>query len=71
MTTARGIHSIDLDNEWVTLLDGTVLPISDYFDEYGEDCEPEEAVVIVAGTDELGWVSVPIDEIDWEGVTYH
>lgn len=55
-----GIELIDLDTRRVVLTDGTILPITDFFDEDGDDCEPEEAVTCVAGTDEFGWLDIEI-----------
>jgi len=52
----------------VLLSDGTVLPITNYFDEWGEDCEPEDAVTCVAGTDAFGWLSIDLTEFDWPTV---
>lgn len=54
------IDTIDLDNRVVTLRDGRAFPITDMFDEDGEDCEAEDAVVIVTGEDGFGWMTIEI-----------
>lgn len=62
---------IDTRNNRVLLTDGTELPIAGYMDVYGNDCDPSDAVVIVAGTDEYGWLTIEIDWDDMEPVTVH
>lgn len=47
--------------------DGQELPITNSFDDDGDDCEPSEAVACVAGPDRNGmWVT--IDLCRFEGV---
>lgn len=54
------VEVVSLDKRTVTLRDGTVLPITDFFDVFGEECEPIDAVACVAGTDDFGWLDVEI-----------
>lgn len=53
----------------VVLNDGTELPITNYFDIYGEECPPDQAVSCVAGTDDFGWLSIDLTE--FEKITVH
>lgn len=46
---------------FVLLDDGTQLPITDYFDADGDDCEPARATVCVAGTDDFGWLTIDLE----------
>ena len=56
------VSVVDLKTLTVTMGDGTVLPITNLFDSDGEDCEPDDAVAIVAGTDDYGWLDIAISE---------
>lgn len=52
----------------VIMEDGQELPITDAFDDNGEDCEPGDAVSCVAGPDRDGmWVSIDLKK--FEGVS--
>lgn len=44
--------------EAIMLSDGTYLPITNWFDEYGDECDKSEAVLCVAGMDGHSWWSV-------------
>lgn len=47
--------------------DGQELPVTNAFDEDGDDCDPEDAVACVAGPDRDGmWVSIDLKQ--FEGV---
>lgn len=48
----------------VLLADDTVLPITDWFDDEGDGCEPGEAVAAVAGRDGFGWLSIDLRQFD-------
>lgn len=54
------IKVVSLDQRTVTLADGTVLPATDFIDKFGDDCEPIDAVVCIAGSDDFGWMQVDI-----------
>jgi len=54
------VEVVSLYERTVTLRDGTVLPITEFLDVFGEDCEPIDAVVCIAGTDEFGWLDIEI-----------
>lgn len=41
--------------------DDLILPITDWFDLNGEDCEPEVAAACVCGNDEMGWVTITLN----------
>jgi len=40
--------------------DDLILPVTDWFDKDGEDCDPEDACSCVCGCDELGWVAIDL-----------
>lgn len=47
------------DDGWVVILENrVVLPVTDFLDEDGEDCEPEDAVICVAGRDDYCWMTI-------------
>lgn len=56
------VECIDLSTLTVIMSDGMVLPITDLFDKYGDDCEPDDAVAIVAGSEAYGWLDIEIVE---------
>ena len=63
------IEVINLDTRSVILTDGTLLPIVEMVDEFGDETdEPEEAMAIVAGREESFFMSI---EIDGELPTFH
>jgi hypothetical protein len=63
------VEYINLREGFVILEDGITLPISFYCDLDGEETEdPETAVIMICGSDVLGWVAIPlfdIHEINW------
>ena len=68
MRLTDDIEMVDLDALTVTMASGVILPITDMFDRNGEDCDPDEAVMVVAGTDDYGWIDV---EVSREKATVH
>lgn len=53
------VEAINTTDGFALLENGEALPITDWLDEYGDDCEPEHAVVCVAGPDASGqWYSI-------------
>lgn len=54
------IACINLDDRSVTMTDGETLPITDFFDELGDDCAPANAVTCVAGRENYGWMTIEI-----------
>lgn len=57
------VHTINLDTLEVLMDDGTVLPITDMFDDDGEECEADSAVSIVAGVQGVGFLSIDMGEL--------
>lgn len=55
----------------VLLDDGTMIPITNFFDEFGDDCEPDDALVVVAGNDGFGYLTIELFEDDFGKVTLH
>lgn len=64
MSITEAIEYVDLDAGMVRLADGTELPITDWFDCDGDDCEPENAVTIVAGSEAFGWIDVELSRAE-------
>tara|TARA_R100000808_G_C2084931_1_gene107438 strand:+ start:267 stop:461 length:195 start_codon:yes stop_codon:yes gene_type:complete len=56
------IEFINLDARFVLMDDGAQLPITNFFDDDGDDCDAEDAVVFVAGTEAYGWLTVEMPE---------
>lgn len=50
----------DLDAMTLLLNSGETLPITTLLDEDGDECGPEDAAVVVAGSDSRGWWTVPL-----------
>lgn len=57
---------VDLNTMTATLNAGWSIPITNLFDDAGDECEPNDAVVAVAGSDSLGWWSVDLQWADAE-----
>lgn len=51
-------------NGAVFLTDGTRLPIVAYVDEDGDDCDPGEATVIVAGDEVYGYLTIELGDLE-------
>lgn len=59
------VEYIDLDNDLVCMTDGVKLEIIGYYNSKGDECEREDAVALMAGHDDYGWIGVDIgDSID-------
>ena len=54
--------AINLDDQVLLCQEGVILPITNWIDEDGEDCEQEEATCFVAGTEEHGYVTCLLHE---------
>lgn len=48
------------DNYVAVFKNDIIMPVTDWFDKDGEDCEPEEAFVCVAGADGFGWITITL-----------
>lgn len=57
------IEDVDVIRKLVFLDCGEVLPITNFFNAKGEDCDAFEAVVCVAGNDAFGWITVDISGV--------
>lgn len=51
------------------LTDGRSVPITHFFNRKGEECKGADAVVAVAGSEEVGWYT--IDLVEFEYVRMH
>lgn len=59
-TVSDTIAMIDHDERVVMFDDGRSLPITHYFDAFGDDCEPDDAVSCVAGAEGKGWYTIDL-----------
>lgn len=62
------IETVMIDAGLVLIEGGVTLPITHWFDCDGEECEPDDAVSIVAGTDDYGWLTI---DVSGEAETVH
>lgn len=45
--------------------DGQALPVTNWFDEWGEDCDADDAVTCVAGPDKDGlWLTIDFRQME-------
>lgn len=54
------VERICIDSRFVVLTDGEVLPITNFYDDDGDECEPADATSCIAGRDGYGWVTIEI-----------
>ena len=45
------------------------VPVTEWFDATGQDCEPEDAIVCVCGDEDHGWFTVDLEA--FQVVTVH
>lgn len=62
------ILAVLLSEKIVLLDDHRYVEITDCFDARGDNCEPEDATVVVAGCDELGWLTIDVSNCSVAGV---
>lgn len=68
----RSAIYVDLNTMTVLTLGGDTLPITNMIDAGGDECiDPDEAVVVVAGSEALGWYTVPLPWADEDNETIH
>lgn len=61
--TEDEVHIRRVNDEWLCATDdGELLPVTDWFDEWGENCGPEDAVTCVAGREGYGWLTIELEE---------
>lgn len=52
---------VDLVAMTVLTLGGDTLPITNMIDAEGDEClDPDDAVIVVAGSSDMGWYTVPL-----------
>ena len=56
------VWQVNMGQGMAYLDDGRVVPITNWFDTDGDDCGPEEAVVCVAGHEDIGWYTIDLRE---------
>ena len=65
----KWVESVNLAKGVAVFNDGTTCPIDRMFDQFGDDCGPNEAVVAVCGPDNGLWYSVDLS--GFEAVSMH
>lgn len=58
------IEAVNLIARLVLTDTGHVYPITNFFDDYGDECEPDEALQAVAGADGTWFTFDPHDRFD-------
>jgi hypothetical protein len=58
----REVAMMNIGQRIAVLDDDEIIEITDFIDKHGEFCEPEDAVICVAGDEETGWWSIRISE---------
>lgn len=64
MSFSLEVIAINLGQGIVLLDNDTILPISTYLDADGDECEPHDALVVVAGKDGMGWWAIDIEDFE-------
>jgi hypothetical protein len=54
------VDLINMDDRVVHMTDGTMLPIVEFYDDDGAECDPDDAIGCSAGTEEYGFVDITI-----------
>ena len=54
------VDMLDIYGKWVSMSDGEVLPIVEFYDADGEFCDADDAKVVQAGRDDYGYVVIEI-----------
>lgn len=57
---APTVELLNLTQNYAVFAGGLTLPITDYFDAAGDNCEAIEAIVCIAGDDAHGWYTIEI-----------
>lgn len=60
MKSAPQVELMNLTQNYVLFTNGVSVPITDYFDDDGDECEADKATVCVAGSDAVGWFTIEI-----------
>jgi hypothetical protein len=61
MSSSLDLVAINVAGEQAMANDGTLLPITNWFDEEGDECAPDHAVTAVAGI-EGAWFAFRLDD---------
>ena len=64
------IEAVSLSRAEVVLADGSILPIVNWFDCDGDECDRGDAVVAVAGCDRFGWTAIDLDDFVFDTVLH-
>lgn len=63
------VDLVNLDKRFVVLSTGRILPITNFRDEDGDDCDVEDAAFVFAGTAQSGCLIIHM--ATFEGETVH
>lgn len=63
------VEAVFYEQAQALLADGRSIPVTDWLDEWGEPCDPDDAIACVAGSDAVGWIAIPLEQ--FEEATIH
>ena len=55
---------VNPEQNFALLTNGYTVPVIHWFNRMGEDCTSHDAVVCVAGSDDLGWFTIDLIGLD-------
>ena len=64
MQNIPDIEAVTRDRGTAVLTDGSLAPITNWIDQDGDDCEPADAVVGVAGPTIYGWFTFMFCDVE-------
>lgn len=54
------VRVLETEKGWFVLIDDALYPVSNWYDEDGDECEPSHALYCVAGNDVFGWMTIEL-----------
>lgn len=60
------VMALNYKSRQALLSDNRLVPITHWYDPDGDECEIDEAVSCVCGSDETGWFSVLLNEFEFQ-----
>jgi hypothetical protein len=64
MSDPMKVCFINRERSFVVMGDDTVIPITNFIDFDGEDCDPDDAYALVAGDEDFGWLTIEAPDFD-------
>ena len=65
----RQLESVSLRDRIAIMDDGSMCPITNMLDEFGDECEPDECVCIIVHESQDRWIVYELDQMEF--VTAH